>query len=254
MKLINKLVEKLIVFEINQFTGVVTITGSGVQQWDMYFYKGIMLWAEGGTHGYRFWQRHLSTIRSQASLRFIDRERRVQANNNSDYYFIHALVKHGLLTRREIRALIKLRIKDILFDIFQLSEQEGLVVSSKPQSSYQALKNNFNLALNDWKFRDLLVATYRNWLNWQNYGLGPYSPNLAPVLRLNRNLIHQVSPLSLRNMQIMFNGKNTLRDVAVHMNRDVAAVIQALVPFVKKGYVELLEVPDLSITSLSLSA
>lgn len=253
MKLINRLVERLVVFEINQFTGVVTIASSGSQQWNMYFYKGIILWAEGGTHGYRFWLRHLSTIYSQDNIRLFDRERVVQ-NNNSDYYFVHALVKNELLTRSKIRALIKLRIKNILFDIFQLSEQESLKIVSKSQSSYQSLKNNFNLALSDWKFRDLLVETYQNWLSWQKKGLSLYSPNLAPVLCLNPNLSRQVSPLALKNMQIMFNGQNTLRDVAVQMDKDVADVIQALVPFVKRRYVQLLEVPDLSMTNFSISA
>lgn len=251
MKLINKFIEKLIVFEIDQFTGLVTIMSSRVQQWNLYFYKGILLWAEGGTHGYRFWQRHLFTLRSPATARLIDRERRIQ-NNNSDYYFIRALSKHDLITRTEIRSLIKLRIKNILFDIFQLSESEELEVSSKLQSSYQALKNNFNLALNDWKFRDLIVEAYKHWFNWQKEGLSLYSPNLAPVLCLNTNLSRQVSPLSFRNMQIMFNGTNTLRDVSVQMDRDVVSVIQALVPFLKRGYVQLLEVPDLSITNLAI--
>lgn len=253
MKLINKLVERLIVFEINQFTGVVTIASSGAQKWDMYFYKGMLVWAEGGTHGYRFWQRHLSSISSQTNIRLIERERRIQTNS-SDYYFIRALSKHKLLPRKELRSLIKLRIKDVLFDIFQSSEQKDLLVNSKAQSSYQALKSNFNLALNDWKFRDLLGDTYQNWLNWQKYGLSLYSPNLAPVLRLNPNLSRQVSPLSLRNMQIMFNGNNTLRDVAVQMDRDVLDLAQALIPFLKRDYVQLLEVPDLTVTKLSLSA
>lgn len=253
MKLINKFIEKLIVFEINQFTGVVTIMSSDVQQWNIYFYKGLLLWVEGGTHGYRFWQRHLFPIRSPATARLIDRERRIQTNN-SDYYFIRALSKHGLLPRKEIRSLIKLRITNVLFDIFQMSEKEELAISSRSQSSYQALKNNFNLALNDWKFRDLLVETYQHWFNWQKEGFSLYSPNLAPVLCLNTNLNRKVSPLSFRSMQIMFNGTNTLRDVSVQMNRDVVSVTQALVPFLKRGYVQLLEVPDLSITNLSLSA
>jgi len=252
MKLINRLVEKLIVFEINQFTGVVIITGSGAQQWDMYFYKGILLWVEGGTHGYRFWQRHLTTIRSQVSLRLIERERRVQTNH-SDYYFIRALSKYKLLSREEIKSLIKLRIINILFDIFQLSEQENLKVSCKSQSSYQSLKNNFNLALNDWTFRGLLVETYRGWLNWQKEGLNSYSPNLAPILCLNTDISRKISQLSLRNMQLMFNGENTLRDIAVQMDKDVVAVILALIPFLKRGYVQLLDVPDLAITKLSLS-
>ena len=212
-----------------------------------------MLWAEGGIHGYRFWQRHLPIIRSQVSLRLIERERRVQTNT-SDYYIILALSKYKLLSREEIKSLAKLRILNILFDIFQVSEQENLEFICKPQSSYQSLKNNFNLALNDWKFRDLLAETYRNWLNWQKEGLNSYSPNLAPILCHNTDLSRKISQLSLRNMQLMLNGKNTLRDVAVQMDREVVDVILALIPFLQRGYVQLLEVPDLAITNLSLCA
>jgi hypothetical protein len=46
-------------------------------------------------------------------------------------------------------------------------------------------------------------------------------------------------------MQRMLDGKNTLRDLATQMDKDVFDVACALVPYFFKGYIRLVEIPDL---------
>ncbi len=46
-------------------------------------------------------------------------------------------------------------------------------------------------------------------------------------------------------MSRLLDGKNTLRDLAMKMDKDVLEVAIGLVPYFFKGYLRLLEIPDI---------
>jgi hypothetical protein len=245
MKAQSKLIEKLIIFEQDLFTGVITIIlNSNYQQWKIYLYQGMLLWAEGGFHVYRFWQRHLNLICPHANIKLFEQER-ITSNSITDYYFINTLLKQKLVSREQINDLIKQRVENILFDIFQAENKYYLEFSSQSKSAHSLLKNDFNFTLSPLIMYQLLSKVYAQWFIWEEKGLTSCSPNLAPILRKDTKIERQVSPIILKNMQRMLNGKQTLRDLALQMNKDVFDVTCALVPYFFKGYIRLLEIPDL---------
>ena len=240
----SQLIEKLIVLEEELFTGLITVITPDDKQWNIYLYRGMLLWAEGGSHVYRFWQRHLNIICPQGNIALFDRER-VRSNSNTDYYLITTLLKQKLATREQIASLIETRLTNIFFDIFQSEHEQTLLIISQSKSAHSLLKNNFNLTLSLLTVHLQLSKAYGKWSIWKEKGLASCSPNLAPLLKKDSNLNRQVSPLIYQNMQRMLDGKNTLRDLAMQMDKDVFDVACALVPYFFKGYIRLVEIPDL---------
>lgn len=240
----SQLIEKLIVLEQELFTGLVTVIAPDDKEWNIYLYRGMLLWGEGGSHVYRFWQRHLNVLCPQGNIELFERER-IKSNSNSDYYLIATLLKEKLATREQITSLIETRFKDIFFDIFQIENQQTLAITSKPQSAHSLLKKNFNFTLSLLGVHLLLSQAYSRWSIWKGKGLASCSPNLAPLLKKDGNLNRQVSPIIFLNIQRMLDGKNTLRDLAIRMDKDVFDIACALVPYFFKGYIRLVEIPDL---------
>lgn len=253
MKVYSKFIETLVIFEQKLFTGVITImVNPDRKEWKIYLYQGMLLWAEGGSHVYRFWQRHLNLICPRADIKLFERER-ITSNSTTDYYFINTLLKQKLANREQIRDLIKQRIENILFDIFQIEKKHILQINSQPKSAHHLLKNDFNLTLSPLAIYLILSKVYDRWSAWEGKGLTSCSPNLAPIFKKDLEINRQMSPIIFQNMQRMLNGKITLRDLALQMNKDVFDVTCALVPYFFKGYIRLIEVPDLAGVNLPLA-
>ena len=246
----SKLIEELVVLEQELFTGVVTVSTPEIKQWKIYLYQGMLLWAEGGSHGYRFWQRYLNLLCPHANIRLFEQER-IVSHSTTDYYFISTLLKQKLASRKKIKLLIQTRIENILFDIFQVENQKDITISSESKSAHSLLKKNFNLTLSNFRIYQLLSKAYDRWSTWAGKGLTSCSPNLAPVLKEGTKIDQQVSPIIFKNMKRMLNGKKTLRDLAIQMDKDVFEITCALVPYFFKGYIRLIEVPDLPGVDLS---
>jgi hypothetical protein len=245
MKVQSKLIEKLVVFEQDLFTGVITIIiNPNHQQWKIYLYQGMLIWAEGGFHAYRFWQRHFNLICPHANIKLFEQEK-ITSNSTTDYYFINTLLKQKLVSREQVNYLIQQRSEEVLFDIFQTENKHNLDIYSQSQSAHSLLKNNFNLTLLPLVMYQLLSKVYAQWFVWEEKGLTSCSPNLAPMLKKDTKIDRQVSPIIFQNMKRMLNGKQTLRDLALQMDKDVFDVTCALVPYFFKGYIRLLEIPDL---------
>ena len=119
----SQLIEKLIVLEEELFTGLVTVITPDDKQWNIYLYRGMLLWAEGGSHVYRFWQRHLNLLCPQGNIDLFDRER-VRSNSNTDYYLITTLLKQKLATREQIASLLKLDLTTFFLIFFRANTLE----------------------------------------------------------------------------------------------------------------------------------
>ncbi|VEP18735.1 conserved hypothetical protein [Hyella patelloides LEGE 07179] len=247
----SKLIEKLVILELKLFTGTTTIITPDNKQWIIYLYQGMLLWAEGGSHVYRFWQRHLNYICPQANITLFEKER-IKTNSSTDYYFINTLLKEKLASRKETKYLIEQRLENVLFDIFQAEHRQKLKINSQPKSAYSLLKKNLNLTLTPIATYQLSSKAYDKWSIWAGKGLTSCSPNLAPLLKKENQISQQISPIMLQNMKRMLNGKNTIRDLALQMDKDFFDVTCALVPYFFKGYVKFLEIPDLPAVNLPL--
>jgi chemotaxis family two-component system response regulator PixG len=87
-----------------------------------------------------------------------------------------------------------------------------------------------------------------SWAIWSQAGLANISPNLAPILHRPEQLEKIVSPPVYKNFVALINGKLTLRELAMKMKQDIMPVTRSLLPYILKGIIGLIKLPDLPLT------
>ncbi|MDJ0531850.1 MAG: hypothetical protein QNJ70_05005 [Xenococcaceae cyanobacterium MO_207.B15] len=240
----SQLISKLASLNHNQFTGIVTITTNNSQSWNIYLYLGQLLWTESSIHRNRFWQRNLSKLCPQVTTTQHKFER-VKNNDISDYYLINTLRENKLVSREKLLKLINCSAIDTFFEILQNEAKAKIDFTIQEQQPLFLLKSGFNLSLTPSETPKLLKEAEGQWVNWTNKGLASCSPNLAPLLKNYQELKKQLSPIIFQNMLRLLDGKSTLRDLAIKMDKDVLEVANGLMPYFFKGYLRLLEIPDI---------
>jgi hypothetical protein len=240
----SKLGEQIIALYRQKFTGTVLVTTQDKQQWQLYFYLGQCLWVGGGYHIYRFWRRFLARYCPQLDTSLlVVRDRGDYAS--SIYYVITILLARKAIQREQAKAAIEQRVKETFFDLLQREYHELLTYELRPSSSHTLLKQGFNLSLAVINLEQMLFMAQQEWARWGSKGLASCSPNLAPLLKNHQELGQQVPDVIFENMLRLLNGKHTLRDLAIKMDKDVFEVTCGIVPYFFKGYLRLLEVKDL---------
>jgi chemotaxis family two-component system response regulator PixG len=129
-------------------------------------------------------------------------------------------------------------IAELLFDLAQHTDFIS-VSCDRNQDTILETPMSFTSA-------DLSVKQMQDsWKIWSEAGLANFSPDLAPILRRPEQLQQLVSPSVYKNFVNLINGKQTLRDLAAIMKQNVLPVTRSLLPYILKGIIELIEVPDL---------
>lgn len=245
----SQLIKNLASFKEEKFTGVVTITSLRDRQWKIYFYLGMLLWTEGGSHTFRFWQRTFKRFCPEAKTEYFD-QNNIYSQYSCDYDLVNILLHKKLANRELIINLIGQRIREVFFDILQeeyvqKQKNQQLKTSSEHLSAHNLLKSGFNLSLSPLDTLVVLSNSQEEWENWLGKGLASCSPNRAPILKEDEELRSQVPAIIFQNMVRLLDGKHTLRDLAIPMNKNVFEVTCGLVPYFFKGYIKLVEIPDL---------
>ncbi|WP_017651909.1 response regulator [Fortiea contorta] len=221
-----------------QYNGQLKVQSSKGQQWTFYYRLGRIVWATGGKHPFRRWRRQMAQNCSQIDL---DKLRfRVEDISMEywDYYLLELLYKRQKIQRDQIHIIVENTIAELFFDLaFETNfttvtyERNQVVILDTPMSFTSA---------------DISLKQMQgSWKTWSEAGLANFSPDLAPVLRKPEQLQQLVSSSVYNNFVNFINGKYTLRDLAIKMKQSVLLVSRSLLPYILKGIIELVEVPDL---------
>ena len=240
----SKLWEQLIALHRQNFTGILIINSQSGKQWQLYFYLGKFLWSMGGVHVNRSWKRHLKQYCSQVNLNsLVLRYEEHLASKN--YHLLNVLLLRKMVKKDQIKALIESRSREILFDLLQEEYKQPLEYILQSKSAHYLLKSGFSLSLATINLEQILFQAQQMWSTWGSKGLASCSPNLAPLLHNHQQLKNQVPDIIFKNMFRLLNGKRSLRDLSIKMDKDVFEVACGIVPYFFKGYLRLLEIPDL---------
>ena len=242
----SKLAEQLISLHRQKFTGILTIESQDSQYiWEMFLNQGTYLWTEGGCHPNRSWRRNIKHYCPGINTGIV--VLREQPEMRSLYYcLLNVLLQRKAVKREQVRALIKSRTQEILFDLLQKEYNGNLSYTTEVVSSHYLLKAGFNLSLAFINPEQVLFQSQTAWSSWGSKGLASCSPHHAPLIDRNRDLQQQLPDLIFSNMSRLLNGKRTLRDLAFRMDKNVLDLTCGIVPYFFKGYLRLLEIPDLS--------
>ena len=225
-----------------QYSGKLDITSSKQRKWTFYYRLGRIVWATGGTHTFRRWRRHMAQHCPEIDVDQMQLRSEEVSVDYWDYRLLEILHEKQKIKREQINAIVESTITELLFD---LAQQANFASISCERNQEVILEAPMSFTSADVSLKQMQEV----WNTWSEVGLANFSPDFAPVLRRPELLEQQVSPSVYKNFVILMNGKYTLRDLAVKMKQSLLPVSRSLLPYILKGIIELVEVPDLPIRS-----
>ncbi len=225
-----------------QYSGKLDITSSKQRKWTFYYRLGRIVWATGGTHTFRRWRRHMAQHCPEIDVDQMQLRSEEISVDYWDYRLLEILHEKQKIKREQINAIVESTITELLFD---LAQQANFASISCDRNQEVILEAPMSFTSADVSLKQMQEV----WNTWSEVGLANFSPDFAPVLRRPELLEQQVSPSVYKNFVILMNGKYTLRDLAVKMKQSLLPVTRSLLPYILKGIIELVEVPDLPIRS-----
>lgn len=219
-------------------------------QWNFYLHKGNIIYATGGKHPVRRWQRNVILYLPKIASSFSQLQQQLdkitveEISSCWEYQLLCLWAQQQKISRKQIYNLIRAVTIEILFDLTQAVEV-----------SCQLKADNFlspQLDLID--ASDVITKTNQLWQSWQLAQIADRSPNLAPIVKQAQQLQHYTSDNTYQVLAKLLNGQKTFRDIAVYMKRDTLEVTRSLLPYVELGLVGLVEVEDLPIPIRSVSS
>ena len=160
-----------------------------------------------------------------------------------DYQPLIQLVRQRQLSLQQMAGMVEGAIIEILFDLIQARHQYRH--TAQLQLTQRALsQHRFNSAFVEVQPELVWQQAIQVWQEWWKTGLEDYSANCAPVIWDAEELRRQTSFLVYCNLMSQVNGDLTLRDLAVKLKQNVAALTQSLMPYIQKEIIGLVEVKD----------
>jgi len=226
-----------------RFSGELVLTDPKGQEWSFYLYLGSIMYATGGIHPVRRWQRNLTAYCPQMSANSCALQSDLAtippaaSKTCWQYQLLCLWVAQQKITPEQAANLIRAVIIEVLFDIAQAM-----------RATYQIKQDNSlstQLALVD--VQEAIAEAEKLWQVWQHDPVAEYSPNSAPVITQPEHLRERTSVQVYQTLTYLLNGKRTFRDVALLMKRDVLQVTRSLLPFIQSRFVEVISLPDLPV-------
>lgn len=217
-----------------QYTGSLHIeTADKAQHWNLYFCLGRLVWATGGLHNIKRWWRLMSQYCPQVPNLY-----KTDVWQIGEYQVLIALVKKQQIKGDEAVRVIRNTVTEVLFDILQQEKHTQLTFISDKQDTLNASLTLINP-------QHALRHAWQAWQDWCKAGLENTSPNLAVLLKQPEQLQQHTSPPVYQTLIRVTDGQRTLRDLAVLMKQDLLLLTRLLMPYIRKGMMELIKIGDL---------
>lgn len=221
-----------------QYSGKLDIKTAKGHRWTFYYRLGRIVWATGGTHPFRRWRRHMAQYCPEVEIDKIQLRAEDTQIDYWDYRLLEILHEKQKIKREQINSIVESTIAELLFD---LAQQANFTPISSDRNQDVILETPMSFTSADMSLKFMQDS----WKTWSDAGLANFYPDHAPILRRPEQLESSVSPAVYKNFVTFMNGKYTLRDLSFKMKQTLMPVTRSLLPYILKGIVELIEVPDL---------
>ena len=231
------------------FTGIAHIktkTDHSQIHWQVYFDAGKLFWANGGIHTQRSWQRHLSKYCPGINLKQIN-FRDTEKYRCPEYSNLGILLQRQITTSDSIKKLINNKIIEVFFDIFQQEKAAPLELQSEKLSLVSMIGDSSDYSLYKISLEQGFKQMQQQWSAWMKSGFTTIYPDHAPKIKSKEQLKQSVPSVVYQNFVKLLDGRRSLRDLAVGMNKDLLLLTKSIYPYLHKGLLELVKVPDLNL-------
>ncbi len=231
------------------FTGIAHVRTKAEDariHWKVYFNDGKLIWADGGTHSHRSWQRHLSKYCSKVDLKQVD-FRNSEKYRCPEYHSLGILLQRNMTTPDNVTQLIASKIVEVFFDLFQQEKSTSLELEEEQLSLSALIGETSGYSLITVDIEIAFKQMQQQWSAWIKSGFASVYPNHSPKIKSKEQLQKSVPAVVYQNFIKLLDGRRSLRDLAIGMNKDLLLLTKSIYPYVHKGLLELVEVPDLNL-------
>ena len=162
-----------------------------------------------------------------------------------DYAALTELTRQRKIEQKQLAAIFTGNALEILFDIIQAEQQ--LPNGSDLKLVYRKFSQD---SLDSMPIMIRVEHAWRQaeqaWSIWRHAGLVGFSPNLAPVIWNNDELLNLTSQTTYQNLSAIVDGNWTLRDLAVKLKQPLVSLTQSLMPYVYQGVIGLTSIGDIN--------
>ncbi|MEG3436562.1 DUF4388 domain-containing protein [Pannus brasiliensis CCIBt3594] len=224
-----------------EFTGRLFLSDRQGVESVLYFYLGRLVYATGGSHPVRRWQRSLTvycphilqdpeTFR-QGLMSVVETDSPI----SWEYQVLVSWAKQRKITLEQLTGIIRSHIEEILFDLTRAGRVSWRGEAERMDGFVPLTVISAEAAIaNSWK----------QWQDWQNAKLADRSPDRAPIVRDFSELAERVAPSTFEIFRKNFTGQYSLRDLSVHLDQDLIALTRSLLMYVQLGLIELVSIDD----------
>ncbi|MEM9003678.1 MAG: response regulator [Cyanobacteria bacterium P01_F01_bin.86] len=223
------------------FSGHLELTNLAGQKWDFYWLRGLIVHATGGTHAGRRWRRHLANhcpeipIYVVAWQRDLDKIEASDFNINWEYTLLTHWLAEGRILHPQAAAVINGIVSEVLFDVAQ-----------SPDVSHQIWQDSsLSEPITGIEAGQSVASVLTLFKAWHKAGLSHISPNQAPIIRNQEQLKKLRKAKFYQKLTHILNTRHSLWDLAIKMQRHIMDVTTALMPCVRSGMLEMVDLPDL---------
>ncbi|MEO0949528.1 MAG: response regulator [Cyanobacteria bacterium J06641_5] len=252
----NRLFATLARHEKKGFTGYVDIRVGVDRHWRCAFSSGHLGWIDGGVHPWRSWHRQLTALNDAAlqmqATRMENQQEIIALAQKSLWILPVKLLSAGQLTPKQFVLLLSGLCRESLFDIVweiersvRAGESRGTLKIADTGTEQPLGKVPFNWLI---KPQQLCARVQQDWQNWKAAvpaSIADCHVDRAPIIVEPNLLAKQIAPATFQRISILFDGKQTLRDIAQAVKQSEISLIRMLEPFLVKGWLQLKAVPDI---------
>lgn len=223
-----------------KFNGQLVLADPTGEKWSFSLFQGCIVYVTGGVHVVRRWQRNLAVYcpwmlsyvpPRQCELPGIEGT----ATTSWEYQLLCLWLAQQKITRQQAAILIQAILAEVLFDMARVQQLTYQIKAEHSLSAPLVLINP----------KQAIAEVQPLWQVWQNVRLTSYSPNRAPAIKQPDQLRERTSAPIYKTLTNLLDGRHTLRDLAVQMQRDIVQVTRSLLPYIELGLVELVDIRDL---------
>ncbi len=271
----NRIFRHITYYSKKQFTGRLDVQAANGQSWQIYVNLGQLSWIDGGIHPHRRFFRQLKLAgATDAVLEYVSQYTLPESEQPEclEYHLLAKLAQQKKLSSDQVTNVIQGVLLEGLFDVVQATEVasptlqeffsqdsqlttmadlEGVGDSFYVQASENNRPSQQGRLPHTWMQGVMGVQqeVQKAWERWLGMGLQNYSPNAAPLVSAPEKLKAKTSEKIYKNLMSLMQGKETLRDIAARMKRDLGGMTQVLQPFIHQEIITFVDVPDLSLFS-----
>jgi two-component system, chemotaxis family, response regulator PixG len=206
-----------------------------------YFYCGRLIYATGGRHPVRRWQRMLyrycpQILQEPETLR--QGLMNVVVSNSAiawEYQVLSIWAKQQKITLEQLNQIICSSIEEVLFDLTQSSEV-GFYRQADRLEGFTPLT-----IINH---EQIIAKVWQQWQAWQGAKLGDRFPDQAPIIKNSEELAKCASSFNSQLFSQRFNGQYSLRDLSVQLGQDLLSLTRSLMMYVQLGLMDMVTIID----------